>query len=71
MDSDPHHFPDAGPNPADLYWYPLGINSKQMMKSINYTFSIKFQYAVQNTENFDTFEHMRKIIIKYCELTIL
>ncbi len=26
--SDPHHFPDAGPNPADLDWYQFQANDE-------------------------------------------
>ncbi len=35
---------------------PIGVNSKQMKKLLNLTFYRKFQYAVQNTENYDTFD---------------
>jgi diaminopimelate epimerase len=34
----------------------IDIISKQMIKLINNTFSRKFQYAVQNNENYDTFD---------------
>jgi hypothetical protein len=68
VDSDPHHFSDAGPNPADLDWYQFQANDE--VDNLNF-FSIKFQYAVQYTENFDTFEQKRKIITKHCELAML
>ncbi len=34
----------------------IGVNSKQMKKLITYTFSRKFQYDVQNTETYHTFD---------------
>jgi hypothetical protein len=34
----------------------IDIISKQMIKLINNTLSRKFQYAVQNNENYDTFD---------------
>ncbi len=68
MGSDSHHFPDASPNPADLDWYQFQANDE--VDNLNF-FSIKFQYAVQKTENFDTFEQKRKIIVKHCEQAML
>ncbi len=44
--TDPDPVPDPDP---DLY--PFQPNVK-----INYTFSRKFQYAVKNSENYDTFD---------------
>ncbi len=43
-----------------ISWIRIGINSKQMIMLINLAFwkqviFRKFQHAVQNTENYDTF----------------
>jgi hypothetical protein len=56
-------------NTLAVLWIRIHIIFR-MPGKLNFFF-IKFQYAVPNTEHFDTFEQKRKITIKQCELAML
>jgi hypothetical protein len=58
---DPHNFVGPRPGSASRAWIRIGINGKIYEKVYEqYFFPKKFQYADQNTQNYDMFDTHEK-----------